>query len=69
MDIVLPKELVSTLEIIMNYSTCRQKAEKFGKLFVAKKSQPDGVLFSIAEYERLSAFINYLESLEQSKTC
>ena len=27
-------------------------------------NQPDAVLFSITEYERLSVFIEYLESLE-----
>jgi len=43
---------------------CREKAESFGKIFILKNNQPDAVLFSIAEYERLSAFIEYMESLE-----
>ena len=29
-----------------------------------KNNQPDAVLFSVTEYERLSVFIEYLESLE-----
>lgn len=50
--------------MIKNYKACREKAEIFGKIFVLKNNQPDAVLFSIAEYERLSVFIEYLESLE-----
>jgi len=58
------KAIVSNSEMIKNYKTCREKAENFGKIFILKNNQPDAVLFSIAEYERLSAFIEYLESLE-----
>ena len=50
--------------MIKNYKGCREKAECFGKIFILKNNQPDAVLFSIAEYERLSAFIEYMESLE-----
>ena len=58
------KAIVSNSEMIKNYKTCREKAESFGKIFILKNNQPDPVLFSIAEYERLSSFIEYLESLE-----
>jgi len=58
------KAIVSNSEMIKNYKTCREKAESFGKIFILKNNQPDAVLFSITEYERLSAFIEYLESLE-----
>lgn len=58
------KAIVSNSEMIKNYKSCRDKAESFGKIFVLKNNQPDAVLFSIAEYERLSVFIEYLESLE-----
>lgn len=51
--------------MIKNYKACREKAASFGKIFVLKNNQPDAVLFSIAEYERLSAIIEYLESLEE----
>jgi len=50
--------------MIKNYKTCREKADNFGKIFVLKNNQPDAVLFSITEYERLSVIIEYLESLE-----
>lgn len=58
------KAIVSNSEMIKNYKSCREKAENFGKIFVLKNNQPDAVLFSIDEYERLSIFIEYLESLE-----
>jgi PHD/YefM family antitoxin component YafN of YafNO toxin-antitoxin module len=57
--------IVSNSEMIKNYKTCREKAERQGKVFVLKNNQPDAVLFSIAEYERLAVFIEYLESLDE----
>jgi len=61
---ILTKAIVSNSEMIKNYKACREKAESLGKIFILKNNQPDAVLFSIDEYERLSAFIEYLESLE-----
>ncbi|HVJ48447.1 hypothetical protein [Desulfitobacterium sp.] len=61
---IFTKAIVSNSEMIKNYKACREKAESFGKIFVLKNNQPDAVLFSITEYERLSVFIEYLESLE-----
>lgn len=58
------KAIVSNSDMIKNYKSCREKAESFGKIFILKNNQPDAVLFSIIEYERLSVFIEYLESLE-----
>ena len=59
------KAIVSNSEMIKNYKDCREKAESFGKIFILKNNQPDAVLFSIVEYERLSVFIEYLESLAE----
>ena len=59
------KAIVSNSEMIKNYKACREKAESFGKIFILKNNQPDAVLFSIAEYERLSMLIEHLESLEE----
>lgn len=59
------KAIVSNSEMMKNYKSCREKAGHLGKLFVLKNNQPDAVLFSISEYERLSVFIEYLESLEE----
>lgn len=58
------KAIVSNSDMIKNYKVCRERAESVGKIFVLKNNQPDAVLFSIGEYERLSAFIEYIESLE-----
>lgn len=65
--IISTNALVSNSEIIKNYKACREKAEIFGKIFVLKNNQPDAVLFSVKEYERLSVFIEYLESLEETE--
>ena len=62
---ILTRALVSNSDMIKNYKDCREKAESFGKIFVLKNNQPDAVLFSIAEYERISDLIEYLESLDE----
>lgn len=64
--IVSTTAIVSNSDMIKNYKSCREKAEQFGKIFVLKNNQPDAVLFSVTEYERLSAVIEYLESLEEN---
>ena len=51
--------------MIKNYKACREKAEELGKIFVLKNNQPDAVLFSITEYERLSEIIEHLESMDE----
>ena len=61
------KMIVSNSEMIKNYKSCREKAEEFGKIFVLKNNQPDSVLFSISEYERVSAFMEYLERLDEGE--
>ncbi|PKM94820.1 MAG: hypothetical protein CVU84_07805 [Firmicutes bacterium HGW-Firmicutes-1] len=62
--IISTRAIVSNSEMIKNYKSCRDKAESFGKIFILKNNQPDAVLFSISEYERLSIIIEYLESLD-----
>lgn len=64
---ILTKAIVSNSDMIKNYKSCREKAENLGKLFVLKNNQPDAVLFSIEEYERLSSVIEYLESLNDNE--
>ena len=63
---VSTEAIVSNSDMIKNYKACREKAENLGKIFILKNNQPDAVLFSVSEYERLSAFIEYLETLEES---
>ena len=62
--IVSTRAIVSNSDMIKNYKSCREKAEALGKIFILKNNQPDAVLFSAAEYERLSSFIEYLEGLD-----
>ncbi|WP_422484288.1 hypothetical protein [Gudongella sp. DL1XJH-153] len=61
---ILMEAIVSNSDMIKNYKTCRDKAEKFGKIFILKNNQSDAVLFSISEYKRLSVFLEYLETLD-----
>ncbi len=58
------KAIVSNSEMIKNYKDCRDKAEIFKKIFILKNNQPDAILFSISEYERISILIEYMESLD-----
>jgi PHD/YefM family antitoxin component YafN of YafNO toxin-antitoxin module len=63
--IVTTTAIVSNSDMIKNYKSCREKAEKTGKIFVLKNNQPDAVLFSVTEYERLSTLIEYIENLDE----
>ena len=61
---ITAKSIVSNSDMIKNYKNCRNKADTYGKIFILKNNQPDAVLFSIAEYERLSVFIERMEALK-----
>ena len=61
------KMIVSNSDMIKNYKNCRDMAEKLGKIFILKNNQPDAVLFSVAEYERVAALLEYFESLEEEE--
>lgn len=63
---ILTNAIVSNSEMIKNYKACREKAESCDKIYILKNNQPDAVLFSITEYERLSPFIEYMESLNEN---
>ena len=65
--IISTDSIVSNSEIIKNYKSCREKAEGCGKIFILKNNQPDAVLFSVTEYDRLSALIEYMEALDDSE--
>jgi len=59
--------IVSNSDMIKSYKACREKAEVFGKIFVLKNNQPDAVLMSSEEYERLSGLIEHIDSLDESE--
>ena len=61
------KSIVSNSDMIKNYKTCREKAEESGKIFILKNNQPDAVLFSISEYERLSVLLEQIEGMNETK--
>lgn len=61
------KAIVSNSDMIKNYKACREKAEVLGKIFVLKNNQLDAVLLSISEYEKLSEFIEHMESLDEDE--
>lgn len=64
----IPKiAIVSNSDIIKNYKTQREKAEEIGKLFVFKNNQPDAVLFSMNEFERVAELLECVESLDETQ--
>ncbi len=65
--IILTKMIVSNSDMAKNYKVCRETAERCGKVFILKNNDPDAVLFSIHEYERLSGLIEYAEYLEANE--
>ena len=60
---IFTKAIVSNTDMIKKYKACREKAGELGKIFIMKNNQADAVLFSISEYERIAALVEYLESL------
>lgn len=65
--IISTNAIVSNSEIIKNYKSCREKADSCGKIFILKNNQPDAVLFSVDEYDRFSALIEYMETLDDNE--
>lgn len=63
---VLLRELVSNSEMTQSYRACREKAERFGKVFILKNNKPDAVLFSIEAYERIAKIVERMEDLEDA---
>ncbi len=64
---ITTKSIVSNSDMIKNYKSCRMKADSYGKIIILKNNQPDAVLFSIAEYERLSVLIECVENLDEQE--
>lgn len=64
----IPKEaIVSNSDIIKNYKTQRERAEIIGKLFVFKNNQPDAVLFSMTEFERVAELLELLDFMSEAE--
>lgn len=61
------RSIVSNSDMIKNYKSCREKAETQGRIYILKNNQPDAVLFSISEYEKLSVILERIEDLDEQK--
>jgi hypothetical protein len=59
--------IVSNSDVIKNYKTQRDKAELLGKLFIFKNNQPDAVLFSITEYERIADVLDAMDHMDEAE--
>ncbi len=69
-DIVMripAKSIVSNSDMMKNYKSCREMAELNGRIYILKNNQPDAVLFSISEYEKLSEIIEKIEDLDKDE--
>jgi len=64
----IPKQaIVSNSDIIKNYKTQRERAQVIGKLFVFKNNQPDAVLFSMTEFERVAELLELIEEMSDDE--
>lgn len=64
----IPKNsIVSNSDIIKNYKTQRERAESVGKLFVFKNNQPDAVLFSMTEFEKVADLLELVETMHDDE--
>lgn len=64
----IPKNaIVSNSDIIKNYKTQRDRAEIIGKLFVFKNNQPDAVLFSMTEFEKVAELLELIETMNEAE--
>jgi PHD/YefM family antitoxin component YafN of YafNO toxin-antitoxin module len=64
----IPKNaIVSNSDIIKNYKTQRERAENIGKLFVFKNNQPDAVLFSMSEFEKVAELLELIETMSEAE--
>ena len=64
----IPKNaIVSNSDIIKNYKTQRERAQIIGKLFIFKNNQPDAVLFSMTEFEKVADILELIESMDEAE--
>ena len=61
-------DIVSTSEVVRNFSKIRAGVKEKSKMIIFKNNKPDLVLFDFDEYEKLLERINIMEDLLISKT-
>lgn len=47
-------EIVPCSDVSKKYTECRNKANKYGKIIILKNNEPDMILMSISEYEKIT---------------
>ena len=65
---ITKQEIVSTSEVVRNFSKIRTEVKENSRMIVLKNNKPDLVLFDFDEYEKLLERINIMEDLLISKT-
>ena len=65
---ITKQEIVSTSEVVRNFSKIRAGVKEKSKMIISKNNKPDLVLFDFDEYEKLLERINIMEDLLISKT-
>ena len=62
------QDIISTSEVVRNFSKVRAEVKEKSKMIIFKNNKPDLVLFDFDEYEKLLERINIMEDLLISKT-
>lgn len=57
----MTEAIVTSSDMMKNYKACREKAERFGKIYVFKNNQLDAILLSLNEYEKVTILLERLE--------
>ena len=65
---ILKNEIVSSSEVVRNFSSLRRKVKENSKMVIFKNNKPDLVLFDFDEYEKLLERINNMEDLLIAKS-
>ena len=65
---ITKQEIVSTSEVVRNFSKIRAEVKENSRMIVFKNNKPDLVLLDFSEYEKLLEHINIMEDLLISKT-
>ena len=65
---ILKNEIVSSSEVVRNFSSLRRKVKENSKMVIFKNNKPDLVLFDFDEYEKILERINNMEDLLIAKS-
>lgn len=57
-------EIISTTDVIKNFSDCRKITKENSRAIIFKNNKPDLVMLDIEEYENMCNLISLLEDLD-----